>query len=223
MNKPTKLTGPLAWMAQNNVAANLLMIVLLVGGLVMSGQIKQEVFPEVTVDLVNISVAYPGASPDEVERGVLLSIEDAILGLDGVKRVTSTASEGGAQVSVELLSDADREIVRNDIETPSTEFRTSPKMSSAPSSASPARALRSCPSSSMVRSMKRACAPSEKRSVKSSSPSPRSHSSKSPARDLLKSLSRSHSTSSSSTTSPYRPSPQGRRGQRRAARWWHQD
>ena len=58
--------GPIAWMAKNPVAANLLMAVLLVGGLLMSGRIKQELFPEFTLDLVTIEVPFPGASPAEV-------------------------------------------------------------------------------------------------------------------------------------------------------------
>lgn len=95
--------GPLAWMAKNPVAANLLMIFLLLGGFMMSGQIKQEVFPEIDLDVVNVTVPYPGASPEEVEQGVILSIEEAVRGIDGVKRIKSTAAESAGVVSVELL------------------------------------------------------------------------------------------------------------------------
>ncbi|MCK5162441.1 MAG: efflux RND transporter permease subunit, partial [Desulfobacula sp.] len=59
--------GPIAWMAGNSVAANLIMAVLLIGGIFMGFNIKQEVFPEFSLDRVNISIAYPGASPEEVE------------------------------------------------------------------------------------------------------------------------------------------------------------
>ncbi|MGA1713507.1 MAG: efflux RND transporter permease subunit, partial [bacterium] len=96
--------GPIAWMVKNRVAANLLMIIFLFGGLLMSSQIKQEVFPEFTTDIVRITVPYPGASPAEVEQGIILSVEDAVRGLDGVKRVTSTAFEGSGVVVVELLT-----------------------------------------------------------------------------------------------------------------------
>ncbi|MCB0317824.1 MAG: efflux RND transporter permease subunit, partial [Bdellovibrionales bacterium] len=101
-----KFSGPIAWMAENSVASNLLMIVLLVGGLLVATQVKQEVFPEFTTDTITISVPYPGASPEEVEQGIVLSIEDKVRGLDGVKRVTSTASEGAGNVTIELLSTA---------------------------------------------------------------------------------------------------------------------
>ncbi|MBW2546127.1 MAG: efflux RND transporter permease subunit, partial [Deltaproteobacteria bacterium] len=84
-------------MAKNPVAANVLMLILIVGGLVtlMAG-IKQEVFPEVDLDVVLVEVVYPGASPAEVEQAVVLAIEEGIRGVDGIKEVRSTAREGSA-------------------------------------------------------------------------------------------------------------------------------
>ena len=96
----------LGWQ-ENSVAANLLMAIFLVGGFIISTQVKQEVFPEFTTDIVNVIVPYPGASPSEVEQGLILSIEDAVRGLEGVKRVTSQASEGNGSVIIELLNSAD--------------------------------------------------------------------------------------------------------------------
>ncbi len=107
--------GPIAWMAQNAVAANLLMGVFIIGGLVISGSVKQEVFPEFSFDQVNVSVAYPGASPEEVEKGVLIAIEEAIRGLDGIKEVISSAGEGMGSVRARLLIDADQERALTDI------------------------------------------------------------------------------------------------------------
>ena len=90
-------SGALKWMANNRVAANVLMVVLAVGGLVtLAAHVRQEVFPEVDLDEVQIRVAYPGASPAEVEQGVVLAIEEAVRGLDGVKQVRSSATEGAA-------------------------------------------------------------------------------------------------------------------------------
>ena len=74
-------------MTQNTVAANLLMGIFLIGGIVLASQVKQEVFPEFTTDIVQVSVPYPGASPEEVEQGIILSVEDGVRGLDGIKRV----------------------------------------------------------------------------------------------------------------------------------------
>jgi len=104
---PSERDGLIGWMCRNRVAANLLMVTFMVGGLLMAGRLKQEVFPEFTIDIVFVSVAYPGAGPEEVEQGVMLAIEGSVEGLDGVKRVSSSASEGGGMVVVELLRGVD--------------------------------------------------------------------------------------------------------------------
>jgi multidrug efflux pump subunit AcrB len=109
--------GSIGWFARNRVAANLLMALIIVGGVVSITTVRQEVFPEFSLDLITISVPYLGASPEEVEEGVCVRIEEAIQGLDGVKRVTSTASEGVGAVMVELLLDADARKVLDDIKS----------------------------------------------------------------------------------------------------------
>jgi len=107
--------GPIAWMVHNRVAPNLLMLVLLVGGLFMANQIKKEVFPDFTLDEVRVSVAYPGASPEEVEQGIVLAVEEAINGIEGIDEIRSTAGEGSAQVIAELVDGADVQKVNQDI------------------------------------------------------------------------------------------------------------
>ena len=107
--------GPLAWMAGNSVAANLLMIVLLIGGLIWALNIKQEVFPDFDLDTVTISVSYPGASPEEVEQGIVLAVEESVSGLDGVNEVTSSAKEGSATVTVEMIDGYDLQKLAQDI------------------------------------------------------------------------------------------------------------
>ena len=97
----------MAWMAGNSVAANLLMAVFLVGGLVLATQVKQEVFPEFDSDTVTISVSYAGASPEEVETSVIQAVEEAVQGLEGVDTITATASEGSGTVTIEALEGAD--------------------------------------------------------------------------------------------------------------------
>jgi len=98
---------PISWMAGHSVTANLLMVVLLVGGLIWGTRIKQEVFPDFDLDFITISVAYPGASPSEVERGIIWAIEEAVQGLEGVEEVTASANEGVGTVTVEVLEGAD--------------------------------------------------------------------------------------------------------------------
>ena len=112
-----KNTGPIAWMARNPVAANLLMVIILVAGMLGMTQIKQEVFPEFELDIVNVAVVYPGASPEEVEQGAILAIEEAVRGIDGIKRVGANSSENGGSVWAEILLDANREQVTSDIKT----------------------------------------------------------------------------------------------------------
>ncbi len=107
--------GPLAWMAANPVAANLLMAVVLLGGMLSAFSLKQEVFPEFSIDMVSVTVPYPGASPREVEQGIVLVIEEAVRAIDGVRRVNSVASEGMASVSIQLLLGADQDRVVSDV------------------------------------------------------------------------------------------------------------
>ena len=107
--------GPIAWMAGHSVAANLLMAVLLIGGLLLASQIKKEVFPDFELDIVTITVPYPGASPEEVERGIILAIEEAIEGLEGIKEFTASAQEGVGTVSVEILEGENIQRLAQDI------------------------------------------------------------------------------------------------------------
>jgi len=109
-------SGPISWMAGHSVAANLLMVVFLVGGLIFAGQIKKEVFPDFELDFVNVSMGYPGASPEEVERGIILAIEEAIQGLDGIKQITSVANEGAGKVTAEVIEGKDIQRVAQDIQ-----------------------------------------------------------------------------------------------------------
>jgi multidrug efflux pump subunit AcrB len=98
--------GILAWMTKNHVASNLLMLALVVGGLIVMSGIKQEVFPEFELDIVDVSVSYPGASPEEIEEGIILAMEEEIRDLEEIERITAVASEGRARISVELLTGA---------------------------------------------------------------------------------------------------------------------
>lgn len=107
--------GPMAWMAANSVPANLLMLLLLVGGFLWGTRIKQEVFPEFDLDRVTISVSYPGASPEEIEQGIILPIEEAIQGVDGIEEISSTAREGSGTVNVEAIVDTDIQQLATDI------------------------------------------------------------------------------------------------------------
>ncbi|MBU0639650.1 MAG: efflux RND transporter permease subunit [Planctomycetes bacterium] len=124
--------GPIAWMVRNSVTPNLLMVVLLLGGFLMALRIRQEVFPEFTLDMVTIAVPYPGASPEEVEKGIILVIEEGIRGLEGVEEVTATASEGMALVRAELLAGADQQRAYQDIKQEIDRITTFPEEAEEP-------------------------------------------------------------------------------------------
>lgn len=123
---PIKHKGPIAWMARNPVAANLLMLLLLGGGIWTSLNIQKEVFPQFQLDIVEISVGYPGAAPAEVEQGILLPIEETVRGVQGIKEITSTAREGRGSVTIELVTGTDRMKAFQDIDQAVNRIRTFP-------------------------------------------------------------------------------------------------
>lgn len=114
-------------MASNPVAANILMVVIILGGLVMRFQLKEEVFPEFDMEWVTIRVPYPGASPAEVEQGIILSVEEVVRGVDGIKQVVSTASEGSAGIYAELETSTDQDRALSDIKNAVDRIRSFPE------------------------------------------------------------------------------------------------
>ena len=119
-------SGPIAWMARNSIAANLLMIILLGGGTWTAITMQKEVDPPFELDIVEVSVAYPGAAPAEVEQGILLPIEEAARGVQGIKEITSTANEGSGRVRFELVAGVDRIKAYQDIDQAVAQIRTFP-------------------------------------------------------------------------------------------------
>jgi len=120
------------WMSRNHVAANLLMLLFIFGGLVMGAAVKQEIFPEVDMDMVRIEMAYPGAGPEEVEEGILLKIEENVSGLSGVKKIQSTAVEGMGSVLVEILESEDPDQILQDIKSEVDRITTFPEDAESP-------------------------------------------------------------------------------------------
>ncbi len=118
--------GPIAWMARNSIAANLLMFIMLGGGLWATFAIQKEVFPESQLDVVGITVGYPGAAPAEVEQGILRPIEGAVRGVDGIQRIDSEAREGRGEVLIELVAGQNRMKAFQDIDQAVSRIRTFP-------------------------------------------------------------------------------------------------
>jgi multidrug efflux pump subunit AcrB len=105
----------IAWFVDNPVAANLLMLIMVAGGLLALPQILKEEFPNIETDYVQITVPYRGAAPEEVESGVCIRIEEAIEGIEGIRRINSAAAENACSVTVELYHSANQNKALNDI------------------------------------------------------------------------------------------------------------
>ena len=107
----------IAWFARNGVAANLLMLLVVVGGLGALMGIKKELFPKFSLDTIFISVPYRGASPEEVEEGVIIRIEEALQGLDGINELTSNAQENFGAVTIQVTRGYDLRKVKEEVKT----------------------------------------------------------------------------------------------------------
>ncbi len=94
----------IAWFAENHVAANLLMFTMVVGGFIALPAIQQKSFPDVELEIIQVGVTYLGAAPEEVEEGVCIRIEEELQGINGIEKLTSTATEGACGVSAELMA-----------------------------------------------------------------------------------------------------------------------
>ncbi|MGB0496378.1 MAG: efflux RND transporter permease subunit [Kangiellaceae bacterium] len=99
-----KPTGIIAWFARNSVAANLLMIGIFLVGAFSYSTINKKMFPEFNVNMISITVPHLGAAPEEVEKSVVLKVEEALENIEGIKRMTSFSNEGVGRVQLELQS-----------------------------------------------------------------------------------------------------------------------
>ncbi len=110
-------TGLIGYFASNIVAANLIMTLLLVGGLVAGLSLTAQVFPTIDPGMISVTVPYPGATPSEVEEAITRRSEEAVFGIEGVDRVLSRASENIGTLTIELKDFVDGKKVRDDVES----------------------------------------------------------------------------------------------------------
>ena len=122
----------IAWFAENHVAANLLMFFILIAGVVTGLGIKLEIFPETELDKITITVAYPGASPSEVEEGVVRRIEENVAGLEGIKRIDSVSREGSGSVTIEVMKDWDIKKLLDEVKSEVDRITTMPEEAEEP-------------------------------------------------------------------------------------------
>ncbi len=119
-------SGPIAYMAGNNVAANLLMWAIIAAGLVSLTGLEREAWPTVPFYHIEVTMAYPGATPEEVEESIVVKIEDRVSGLDDVKAVKSVAAPGMASVRIQMDSGTDMARALNDIESAVSRIQSFP-------------------------------------------------------------------------------------------------
>ncbi|WP_447527876.1 efflux RND transporter permease subunit [Vreelandella sp. TE19] len=108
--------GPLAWMVDHGVAPNLMMVLFIVGGLMASLAIKKEVFPDFESETVQVTISYPGATPEDIEQSLLLPVEAAVSNVEGIDELTATASEGSGVVRATLIDGVDTMRVYQEIQ-----------------------------------------------------------------------------------------------------------
>ncbi len=95
------------WSVEHRVSVNLIMVFLIVAGLYTVLNMRREMFPQFSLDMIDIGMAYPGASPEEVEEGICIKIEEQLKSLEDVKTMYSTAFEGYGSVTLELKAGTD--------------------------------------------------------------------------------------------------------------------
>ena len=100
MTEDSRTTGVIAWFVRNPVAANLLMLFLMVAGGVTAFHLKKESYPEFKTETVSVRIQYPGASPEDVEEGIIKKVEEALQGMEGIKKISAAANEGIANIEV---------------------------------------------------------------------------------------------------------------------------
>ena len=135
MSHPAATTdekGIIAWFATNHVAANLLMLLIIVGGLLSVSSIRKETLPPFELNWIQVNVPYLGAAPQEVEEGVVIKVEEAIQDIKGIKRIRSIAAEGAGNVTIEVENDADLSDVLQEVKTRVDAISTFPVLSEKP-------------------------------------------------------------------------------------------
>ncbi len=110
-------TGIIAWFARNSVAANLLMIFILVGGFFTIGTINKQMFPQVKINWISYAAPYPGSAPQEVEEGITIKIEEALETVQGLKRVITYSNRGYSNGWFEVELDYDPQVVLEEVKS----------------------------------------------------------------------------------------------------------
>jgi multidrug efflux pump subunit AcrB len=107
--------GVISWFARNAVAANLLMIIIIVGGLLTANTIRKQFFPQVDINWIELSAVYSGAAPKEVEEGITIKIEEALESVQGLRRVITRSKQNMMSAHIRVEDDYDPNLVLEEI------------------------------------------------------------------------------------------------------------
>ena len=103
------------WFILNTVAANLLMVFIIIAGIFTLSRLRMEVFPDITIPIINVSVIYPGASPEDIEESICVKVEEQVQGINGLKRITSSSNEGYGSINIEVENGYDIDEVKDEV------------------------------------------------------------------------------------------------------------
>ena len=120
------------WSVNNRVTVNLIMVFIIMAGLFAVLKMRREVYPQFALDMINVQVPYPGSTPEEVEEGICVKIEEKIKGIEGVKRILSTAFENMGSVTVEVETGENIQRVLDDIKAEVDRIDTFPEEAEEP-------------------------------------------------------------------------------------------
>ncbi len=105
------------WFILNTVAANLLMVFIIIAGIFTLSRLRMEVFPDITIPIINVSVVYPGASPEDIEESICVKVEEQVQGINGLKRITSSSNEGYGSINIEVENGYDIDEVKDEVKS----------------------------------------------------------------------------------------------------------
>ncbi|MFL3013108.1 MAG: efflux RND transporter permease subunit [Candidatus Neomarinimicrobiota bacterium] len=103
------------WFILNTVAANLLMVFIIIAGIFTLSRLRMEVFPDITIPIINVSIIYPGASPEDIEESICVKVEEQVQGINGLKRITSSSNEGYGSINIEIENGYDIDEVKDEV------------------------------------------------------------------------------------------------------------
>ena len=101
------MKGLAKWSVENRVTVNLIMIFIIIAGLYTVIDMRREMFPQFAIDMIHISVPYPGASPEEVEEGICIKVEEQLKGIEDVSKISSSSNEGHGSITLEFEAGVD--------------------------------------------------------------------------------------------------------------------